>query len=752
MRGRQLIYLAMLTWGMVFFAALGQAGDFVPVYHPTLVVSRASGPIETDGDLGDAGWQGAAKADNFAEHKPGDQTQPEVNTEVLITYDDDNLYVAFLCYDDPKEVRTSFCTRDNIFNDDNVFVCLDTYGESAVAYEIAANPYGIQGDLLFSPANGEDITYDLIYRAAGRITDFGWVVEMAIPFSSLRFPSCRDQAWRADFWRNRPRNTRYQYSWAAYDRDESCWPCQWGTITGVSGVKPGRGFEILPSVVAHQAGHRNKLSQFKNEKIKGNAGLGISYDLSSELTAEATINPDFSQVESDAAQIDVNTTFALFYPERRPFFQEGSDLFNTYFTAVYTRSINDPLLAGKMVLRRGSNNVALLSARDEHSVVTLPFEEKSEFVENGKSYSNILRAKKEFGSQSHLGFIATDRRFDGGGSGSLVGLDGQLRFASVNALQFEVLAAHTLEIDNPALGDTSWRHIRFDGGRHTAALDGEAFWGHAYFASLERETGDYAIGGEYREYSPTFRADNGLEPSNNSRAGTLWIVGVSRFDDSRILETIVGKAVFGRKWNFAGTAKDKWGEASLELALRKAQAAMHAEYTRDDELFRGKQFDGTWLAHNCISLQPSGAVNCSANINYGHCIARRQLVMGKEMSYGCSANLKPTDRLLASFSYSRVASDDLDTGERLFSQSVFRSKLSLQMLRELSARIVFQYNDRSNTWEVDPLLTYQLNPFSIFYVGSTYDYQDSDPAEGGRDAWTMTGRQYFLKLQYLFRT
>jgi hypothetical protein len=179
---------------------------------------------------------------------------------------------------------------------------------------------------------------------------------------------------------------------------------------------------------------------------------------------------------------------------------------------------------------------------------------------------------------------------------------------------------------------------------------------------------------------------------------------------------------------------------------------MHAQYNRDSELFGGKQFDGTWLVHDCISLQPSGAVNCGANINYGHRIARRQLVMGKEMSYGGSAILRPTDRLLASFSYSRVVSDNLDTGARLFSQTIFRSKLALQVFRELSARIVFQYNDRSDTWDVDPLVTYQINPFSIFYVGSTQDYQEMDKVEGSSGGWTLTGRQYFLKLQYLFQT
>jgi hypothetical protein len=144
-------------------------------------------------------------------------------------------------------------------------------------------------------------------------------------------------------------------------------------------------------------------------------------------------------------------------------------------------------------------------------------------------------------------------------------------------------------------------------------------------------------------------------------------------------------------------------------------------------------------------------LSCNANINYGHRIARRELVKSKELSYGLGAEVKPIDCLSASFSYSHMEADAFDTGGRLFSQSIFRSELALQVVRDLSARVIVQYNDRKDTWDVDPLVTYQLNPFSIFYVGSTYDYQDID-GDGGESAWTLTGRQYFLKLQYLFRT
>jgi hypothetical protein len=737
-------YTAFLPWNL-------NAQDYTPVYYPTLVISRAPGEIEIDGELDDPGWRGAAVADNFAEHNPGDQTQPEVDTEVWVTYDDDNLYVAWLCYDDPSEVRASFCERDDIFSDDYVILCLDTYGEATLAYELAANPYGIPGDLLFSSAYGEDISYDMIFETAGRITEFGWVVEMAIPYMRLRFPGTEQQTWRVDFWRNRPRESRYQYSWAAYDRDEDCWPCQWGTVTGISGIRPGTGLDLLPAVLAHQSGSMDGDGQFSNGVVKSDVSLGVAYDISSELTTEATINPDFSQVESDAAQIDVNTTFALFYPERRPFFQEGSDLFNTYFNAVYTRSVNDPMVAGKVTWRKGSNSVAFLSAYDENSVIILPFEESSAFVANGESFSNVLRARRDLGNQSHLGLIATDRRFQSGGAGSLAGVDGKIRFSASNALRFQVMATRTEEVNNLALTDSAFNETRFDKGQYTAGLDGETFWGHGVYASLNRSAANYWLGADYRERSPTFRADNGFEPSNNQRLGTAWLGGILRFDNSRVLENINGQVDVARKWNFQGMQKDEWINSSLQIQFRAAQTGMHASYLHSNELFGGVQFVNIWQAHNCFNTQPSRPLRFGGYYNYGHRIARWELVLGKETTRGIWTDIRPIDRLLISLSYDNSYSDHLDTGERLFSQSIFRTRMALQVTRELSGRLVLQYNDRFDCWDIDPLITFRINSLSVFYVGSTQEYRHLNLADNNRDGWCLTNRQYFLKFQYLLR-
>ncbi|RKZ12016.1 hypothetical protein DRQ50_12620, partial [bacterium] len=375
--------LRVLSVVLVVFCsatALAQDDAWQATFHPELDIRPTAEPIEIDGLIDDAGWQGLPRARHFAEHDPGDQVQPPVATEALLTYDDDYLYAAFICHDDPDAVRATFTTRDRIWSDDNVILVLDTYGDQSWAYEIAANPYGIQGDLLWSAGSGEDLAYDLVYYTSGRITDDGWQVEMAIPWSSLRFPQRQEQEWRVDFWRNHPREVRGQYSWAKYDRDEQCWPCQWGTVRGIAGVTPGSGFEILPAFVASQEGARADSTAWENGDVMGSPGLTVSYGISPTTTAEATINPDFSQVESDAAQINVNSTFALFYPEKRPFFQEGSDLWKTWFNVVYTRSINQPMWAAKVTGRPGRSNFAVMSAQDEASPFIVPFAEESGFV------------------------------------------------------------------------------------------------------------------------------------------------------------------------------------------------------------------------------------------------------------------------------------------------------------------------------------------------------------------------------------
>ena len=236
---------------------------------------KTAGNIDIDGVLDDPGWRQAAGTENFVERNPGDNIEPLVKTRVMVTYDENYLYIGFDCYDDPTAIRATMCQRDQFTNNDAVIVLIDTYGDASWAYEFHVNPYGVQKDYLWTNIVGEDAGYDLIWNAAARITAEGYQAELAIPFSSIRFPNQDIQSWKMDFWRVHPRDSYHQYSWAAYDRNEQCWPCQWGTVNGLRDVHPGKGIEVLPSLIANQHGTVTNAYDpevpFENDDIKQQA-------------------------------------------------------------------------------------------------------------------------------------------------------------------------------------------------------------------------------------------------------------------------------------------------------------------------------------------------------------------------------------------------------------------------------------------------------------------------------------------------
>ncbi|MCP4569490.1 MAG: carbohydrate binding family 9 domain-containing protein, partial [FCB group bacterium] len=413
---KTMLILCISLAGLILAATPALATKtFEPVYNPSLEILRATESITVNGRLDDLGWVNAARADNFVERSPGDMTRPAVHTETIITYDEDKLYVAFICHDNPNTIRATMCDRDQFGGDDAVALLIDTYGDATWAYEFYVNPYGVQKDRLWSAVAGEDAGFDLIWESAATITDSGYQVEIAIPFASMRFPSKDVQTWKMDFWRNRPRESFMQYSWAAYDRNEQCWPCQWGTVAGIQNVRPGKGLELLPAFVANQSGNLSGDDNFENGDIIGDLSLNGKYSISSNVIAEAAINPDFSQIEADAAQIDVNSTFALFYPERRPFFQEGSDIFRTLFNSFYTRTVNDPQLAAKVTGRMGGTTFGFFTAVDENSPYMIPLDQRSITLNTDKSVTNVLRGLQTVGDDSRVGVFFSDRRQDGGG-------------------------------------------------------------------------------------------------------------------------------------------------------------------------------------------------------------------------------------------------------------------------------------------------------------------------------------------------
>lgn len=724
--------------------------DFKPQWKPTLDVAPRSGEIVIDGDLSDPGWRNAAKADSFAETDPGDQVEPPYPTEVLVTYDESDLYMAFICYDDPTTIRATVSDRDAIFSNDYVGIIFDTFGDFAWAYEIFLNPYGLQGDLRMHADGNEDMSFDLVFFSEGRITDEGYQVEVRIPFRSLRFPNREEQSWRATFWRNRPRAARERSSWAAINRDDGCWMCQWGTITGIRGIRAGRNIEVLPSLIGYQTGARTDFedpnSEFHNEDVDGEAALNLKYGLSADISAEVAVNPDFSQVESDAAEIDVNNAFTLFYPENRPFFQRGSDLFSTWIDVIYTRSISDPEYAAKLTGQIGRTSFAYIGSVDENSYMILPFEESDEIISLDRSYSNIARVRRSVLEDSYVGALATDRRHEGDGAGSVLGVDGRIRLNRNWQVEFQGVASRTQELDDSTLTE-GLEDARFDGGDHTAAFDGESYWGHAMYLSLEREARAWWLNIDYIELSPTFRADNGVETGNDYRVvqadgGYIYQTDTPWYDEIGIYFEVA------RKWNFRDIRKDEWWVSNGWIDF-KGQTRLSATYVRSHEVFQGVDLPGIRGYEFNLNSAFSQPLQFSAHISWGWRVERslETPLLGKRRTYALSADIRPINRLLIepSWTYARMLHPADDA--KIYDGYIFRSRLSYQFTREWFLRLVLQYHDFRDDLSVEPLLTYRLNPFTVFYLGSSLAYHDY----GDPDQLASTSRQYFFKLQYLFR-
>ncbi len=469
---------------------------------PTIHITRATGPITIDGGLGDPGWQGVPAISTFYETKRSDNGPPPAATIARLAYDERYLYAAFEFQDpNPRAIRAPLGDHDAISGDtDYGGIILDTRHDGKSAILFLANPANVQYDAVTSDASNEDPSPDYFWDSATRITATGWVLEMRIPFSSLRYGRADPQTWGILLYRNYPRDFHYQMFSARLPRGSNCFICHESPLTGLAGLPPGGHLVAAPYATGRDTAEpAGAAGTPLASRGKADGGIDVKWTPSPNHALDATIHPDFSQVESDVAQISANERFALLFPEKRPFFLEGSDLFSTPLQAVYTRTVTSPDWGARATGRLGEQNAyTLLVAEDRGGgSAILPGPTSSALVnEDFASTVAIGRFRRDVGS-SFESFLLTDRESAGGVHNRVLGPDFRWQPNDHDSVTGQLLYSDSRTPDLPSLAAT-WD------GRHLAGHAADLQWSHA--------RSDFDLFFEGRDIGDGFRADSGFLP------------------------------------------------------------------------------------------------------------------------------------------------------------------------------------------------------------------------------------------------
>jgi len=470
-----------------------------PDSPPTYSVKQSESPIRIDGNISPGEWKDATRVELNYEIDPGNNLPAKVKTEAFVTYDRKNLYVAFIAHDpNPKKIHANISDRDAIWQNDIVGIAIDPFNDRRRGYEFFVNPYGVQGDIKRVEGSGEDSTWDTIWNSAGRITENGYEVEFAIPFNSISFPNGTGiHTWGFWFFRAYPRDFRYQISNVPFDRDKNCFFCQIGYAKGFEGVHPGRNLEVNPTLTTTAAKSRDEFGDpMIDHGSNTQLGMNVRWAPSSNVILNAALNPDFSQVEADTAQLSYNRQFSLFYDEKRPVFLEGADIFQTEAPFVYTRTISDPSYVLKASGKSGKYAWGVFNAHDTITNLILPGSRESSFTSwDSDSDVTVGRIRRDVLKNSTIGALVTHRE-GAGYHNTLFSLDGRINFTDSDAFKFQVATADTRNPDDPENED----------------LNGESMSGNAYDFRFEHEDEHWGFDAWHMRIGDEFRSDVGFMP------------------------------------------------------------------------------------------------------------------------------------------------------------------------------------------------------------------------------------------------
>jgi hypothetical protein len=725
-----------------FFKKLFLCVFLLPFFSFATVTTKLGDKIKVDGIIESKEWGGAQIFDIKYEYDPGYNTLPPFKTTAYVTYSDTKLYVAFDAkIEDIKYLRASIRERDTGFMDDWVAIALDTYGDNRSLIIIGSNAYGSQIDFKETLGSDGDPSFNVNYESKGVIGEDGYVVEMAIPFSELQYEKKDTLRWKASFIRTSWKESQISVSNNKFDRGNDCFACQIDTYIELEGVNPKKRLEFLPYVSGNYVGSsdRNKISY---DKPNFRAGLSARYDLSSSTALDFTINPDFSQVEADVTRININSPFAVNYPERRPFFNEGNDILSSYGDAVYTRSINNPIFASKLVNQGSKQRVYFLTSYDKDTPYLVPGENRSYFGKGEESFGNILRYQRTFGNGSNVGFLSTNRFYNGGGMGNMFGVDAKIRFNKTYNLDFVYGNSFSEEPNKDWISSSDVIEGK------TVVLDGEKFSGNALSIGFNRISEHWATSIDYDQLSPLFRADMGFVTQNNFREFSFEQRYFNRRDKK--VTNYFAKIETEIRYNFNGKLKRVHLLPIYSMSFKNGFSFDYAYSYNIYEEYNGDEFKN--FATNFIAFKytPSEKFSIFSRNLIGKSIAYNisNPEVGKRLRLNLTINYRPNNKLSFSPSISSESMKYIESNEKIYSGYIFRLNSKYQFSNDLSFKIIIEYNDFNSSLFMQPLLKWNPNPSTVFYIGGNTNINHLKESENN---WLTDNSQLFLKLQYLFK-
>ncbi len=727
--------LNFLLFSVSLFSTL-HAGEYssVAVHIPQIFQS-----ITIDGYLNDAAWKEAAIIKDFYTYRPVDGQPAAEKTAVFLAYDESSLFVAFICFDpSPDQIRSSICKRDKIEDDDFIVLYLDTFNSGKETYSFSFNPFGIQADGIYIDMVAEDLTPDYIFYSKGRKFAQGYIVEAEIPFKSLRFPNMEEMVWGISVART-IKHLDKDIIWPAISRNSTTFVPQFAKLHGLKNINGGKNIEILPEATAFQSGNRaSEYDEFIDQRFSNDLGVNLKFGFLSNLTLDMAYNPDFSQVEADADRIDVNRRFPLYYDEKRPFFLESTNIFQTPINAVYTRRIVDPFLGMKLTGNLSGYEIGLLGGIDEYygsseylseiintrSMIDNSIDSKqfNNEYKNKNSYHTIFRLRKEMWNYSKMGILFTDKHFKDTHS-MTYGIDGNLLIANEFSVSFQALNSNTKDF----FADTT----RNDP---------------AFYFNLFRGSRTFNFQIYYNDVFPDFEVANGfIERESDYREGGVHFWYDFRSDDSFIF--LAQPSLFiNQMYDHAGNKIESYIAPSLSLSARGQNTLTFAYYRQFEEFlntdFSKNQYLVSVGSKTLSWLFADFSFFWGDGIYYGY-----DPFPGSNRSLTWGLEFKP----IKSWATRIDGSNYLFTGENeglqtRIVQDIYHFRSVFQYTREISLRLILEQNNYYKDLDINVLAGWHPSPGTVIFLG----YNDYI-AKNSNDKYMRFARGIFFKFSYLLR-